>query len=80
MPGKNYGALISVIGTIEEQEDGAYKIPDDLMNAKAAYFPIIFSAYPVLKPENYIHYIVQNVSFTDAGPYYDRNRKIFKMS
>lgn len=70
VPEKNYGALTGVIGTIEEREDGAYKIPNDLTNAKAAYFPITFGAYPVLKPENYNHYIVQNVSFGDVGPYY----------
>lgn len=73
VPEKNYGALTGVIGTIEEQEDGAYKIPDDLTNAKAAYFPITFNAYPNLKPENYNHSVVQNVNFDEVKTYYKSN-------
>ena len=71
IPEKNYGALSGVVGTIDEQEDGVYKIPNDLMNVKAAYFPIIFDTYPKRKPEDYNkNYTVQNVDFNEAKAYY----------
>ena len=42
MPEKQYGALTGVLGTLDASDDGAYTIPSDLTNAKAAFFPIKF--------------------------------------
>ena len=53
IPTKNNGTLTGVIGTISQQENGEYKIPDNLTNAKAAFFPQKFWSYPSEKPETF---------------------------
>lgn len=53
IPTKNNGTLTGVIGTISQQENGEYKIPDNLTNAKAAFFPQKFWNYPSEKPETF---------------------------
>lgn len=70
VPQKNYGALTGVIGTIEQQENDMYEIPNSLANAKAAYFPIAFNAYPKMMPDHYEYMTLQNIDFTSAKSYY----------
>lgn len=74
VPKKNYGALTGVIGTLKEQEDGVYKIPDNLKNAKAAYFPQKFLYYPQYRPEQWDNVektTVQSQAFNEFPAFYN---------